>query len=95
MIYLIYGTDREKAKKKYQALVDDLLRKKPDASFSKLFLEDLNEDKLLELIQTQGLFENRFVVAGEDIFSTEKSRGIIFPYLKDIGESKNIFIFFD
>ena len=62
MLYVIHGTDVEKAREKAHALFDALKAKKPDAAAGTMRPEDVTPDKLEELTQTQGLFENKQII---------------------------------
>ena len=95
MIYVIYGTDIEKAREKSHALFEALKNKKPDASAGTLTSEQVTLDKLEELTQSQGLFENKQIVFMDRTLENKDVREIILEKIDAIAESPNIFIFFE
>lgn len=72
MIYLFYGTDEIRSRDKYNAVINSLLTKSPEASLFRLTKENFNEDNLDELTKGQGLFHNKFVVACDNLLSPVK-----------------------
>lgn len=93
MLYFLYGGDKDKARSKAHGLVETLLKKKPDASFFKLTLENWSEAHFEEYIGGQGLFENKYVVLADGLFENKEVKEFIVKRLKDLKESQNIFIF--
>ncbi|MFA6476316.1 MAG: hypothetical protein WCV68_02760 [Candidatus Paceibacterota bacterium] len=69
MIYLFYGNDEIKSRDKYNAVINSLLTKSPEASLFRLTKENFNEDNLDELTRGQGLFHNKFIVACDNLLS--------------------------
>lgn len=95
MIYLFYGEDTSKGRKKAREIFESLRAKKPDASFGELLAEGLVPEKLEELCGGQGLFENKCVVFCDGIFSDMLARDIAEPFIDSLAESTNIFILFE
>lgn len=92
MLYLFYGTDRNKALAKALLIIDKKLEEKKDAMIFKVDQENLTQDLLSELCGSQGLFEQKFIVHLKDVFQDELSKSVILKFLKDIKESENVFI---
>jgi len=92
MLYLFYGTDRNKALEKALVIIDKKLEEKKDAMIFKVDQENLTQDLLSELCGSQGLFEQKFIVHLKDVFQDELSKSVILKFLKDIKESENVFI---
>lgn len=93
MIYLIYGTDRDKARKKAWSIIDSLIAKHKDASFIKLTEQDeVSQSRINELTSGQALFFNKFIVLMQEVFLNDESKESITKNLKDISSSENIFI---
>ncbi len=92
MLYLFYGTDRNKALSKALAIIDKKTEEKKDAVVFKVESENLTKDLLTELCGGQGLFEQKFIVHIKDVFQDENSKSIVSDFLKDIAESENVFI---
>lgn len=96
MIYLIYGTDKDKARKKAWEIVDSLLKKKKDAVFSKFTEEDeITQSHLDELVGGQALFVNKFIILFHEVFENKDSKSLITKNIKEIAGSDNIFIFLE
>jgi DNA polymerase III delta subunit len=95
MFYLIYGTDVEKSREKSRALFEALREKKPDASSGSMRGEEVTLDRITELTQTQGLFENKQIVFMDRTLESPDSRELVVDRIQEIAESPNIFIFFE
>ncbi len=95
MLYLLHGSDFKKSRKKLHSLIDSLLKKKPDASFFKLDSSSFTENQLDELVEGQGLFEQKYIVQMDGLLENTKTRDFVVDRLKEIGESDNIFVFIE
>jgi DNA polymerase III delta subunit len=89
MFYLIHGQNRQKVAEKGFALAKGLILKKPDASYFKIDAENWSAEKIEELSGSQGLFENKFVVLLDNIWSDEIGTKDDIEKIKD---SDNVFI---
>lgn len=92
MFYLFFGTDADSIREKARTLFESLRLKKPDASFGELSAEEVTKEKIDELVGGMGLFENKCVVLAHNIFSDTESREIAGEFIKELGDSPNIFI---
>jgi DNA polymerase III delta subunit len=95
MLYVIHGTDIEKTREKSHALFEALKAKKPDASAGTITMEEITLEKLDELTQTQGLFENRQIIFMDRTLENKDVREVMLEKIDAIAESPNIFIFFE
>lgn len=95
MLYVIHGTDIDKAREKSTALFDALKEKKPDAAAGRMNSDDVTAEKLEELTQTQGLFENKQIIFMDRTLENKDIREIVIDKIDAITESPNIFIFFE
>ncbi|MDE1874643.1 MAG: hypothetical protein KGI79_02550 [Patescibacteria group bacterium] len=95
MLYVIHGTDIDTAREKSHALFDALREKKPDAAAGIMRAEEVVPDRLEELTQTQGLFENKQIIFMDRVLETPEIRDIVLDKIDAIKESPNIFIFFE
>ena len=95
MLYLFYGTDRNKALEKALGIIDKKLAEKKDAMVFKVEPDKLTGDLLAELTGSQGLFEQKYIVHLKDVMSDEAGRDAVFKFIKDIKESENVFIWTD
>ncbi len=92
MLYVFHGTDVKKVADKTNNLVNLLLEKKPDAqvfSFEGLFLDEI---KLDEVIEAQGLFVEKHIVVLKQVFEFENSRKVVLKHIERIANTQNIFI---
>src|SRR3989344_461017 len=69
MIYLLYGTDTLKSREKSRALLNNIFAKKPNASYIRIDKENFDESEVEELIGGQGLFENKYIIVFDGLFS--------------------------
>lgn len=95
MLYLIYGTDIEKGREKSQGLFNALREKRPDASAGTLTGDSVTPEKIEELTQTQGLFENKQILFMDRTLENKDVREIMLDKIDEIAQSPNIFIFFE
>jgi DNA polymerase III delta subunit len=95
MIYLLHGTDTKKAREKLHTLLDSMFAKKPDASFVRVDNENFDDSRLEEFIRGQGLFESKYIVVFDNVFTNKDAKETVLKILKEISSSKNIFIFLE
>lgn len=95
MLYLFYGTDKDKARNKVQATVASLLKRTPDASYVRLDDETFTDDALNEYISEQGLFAGRVLVVLDHVAGDKEKRAIVAKQAKAMADSENIFIALD
>lgn len=95
MLYLFYGTDRNKALEKALGIMDKKLAEKKDAMIFKVESSNLTQDLLAELTGSQGLFEQKYIVHIKDVFSDETNKTTVLGFLKELKESDNVFIWTD
>lgn len=92
MIYLIQGSDSIRTRHKYDALIDSLLMRKLDSVAWKIDSENFNEEKFRELIVSQDLFVNKYIVGCDHLVGDKNSQDFILSNLEQIKGSANIFI---
>ncbi len=92
MLYFFYGTDKDTAREKANALITSLRKKKPDAELFRIEPENWNEARLEELISSQGLFNHSYIVQIVSLFELPEAKEVFIDKLGEIGESANIFI---
>lgn len=92
MLYLFYGTDRNKALKSALNIIEKKVAEKKDALVFKIDSGNISKELLIEMCTAQGLFEQKYIVHIKDVCDEENSREILFSFLKDFKESENIFI---
>lgn len=95
MIYFLYGENEIESREKLHKLLDFLVTKKPDASVFTIDTDSFNEAQIDELVESQGLFEQKYIVFLNKIFQDKKVKEIILGKLKEIAKSQNIFLFLE
>jgi len=89
MLYVICGTDVNKARDKFGLLVKSLQKKKPEVELFVFDADNWDIEKFKSLISGQGLFEKKYIVSMSRIPIEDIS-----SHLKDFKGSENIFILF-
>ena len=95
MIYLIYGTDTHKARKKLHQLLDIAEKKRPGAELFKITTENWSESQFDELLVSQGLFEQKYTVVLDNLFEKKEIKDYILERLKQTADSEQIFLLLD
>ncbi len=95
MLYFLYGDDVKKSREKLKFLLSSLFSKKPNAGFFKIDIDNFSEVKLQELITSQGLFENKYIVQLDNLFEDKIISKLLINKLEDLQQSENIFILFE
>ncbi|MBI2096297.1 MAG: hypothetical protein HYT43_01535 [Candidatus Taylorbacteria bacterium] len=95
MLYLIHGSDFNKAREKLHKLVHSLLSRRPGASYFKLGSENFRAAALDEYVGGQGLFEKKFIVLLDRLLGEAEVREVILKRAAEIASSDNIFIVFE
>ena len=92
MIYLFYGEDSELVRRKANAVVASLLKKRPDAAFFRLDSDSWKEAAFDEYVGGQGLFVQKYIVMLDQLFEKKEIKEYVVERLKVLKESQNIFI---
>lgn len=95
MIYLLYGTDIIKSRKKLHTLLDSMFTKKPDAAFVRIEAGEFDESRIGEFVGSQGLFTNKYIIVFDNLFVDKNTKNVLLKNLKEISKSENIFIFLE
>lgn len=91
MLYLIYGKDTVKSRKKLHELLDFAKKKRPDAEVFKLTSENWSEGKLDELLSSQGLFDQKYTVVLDGLFEKKDIKSFVLEKLEDMSVSEQLF----
>lgn len=92
MLYVIYGTDTHKARKKLHELLDLAKKKRPDAELFKMTTENWTESQFDELLVSQGLFEQKYTVVLDNLFEKKDYKSYIVERLEGMQNSEQIFL---
>ncbi len=95
MFYLFYGSDTAKARGQAQKTVEAAKKKHAGAGFFKLTAENFSENKLDELIASQGLFYSAFIVLADNLCEETEVAEVLLKKLKEIKGSPNFFVFLE
>ncbi len=92
MIYLFYGTDKNKALRSALKIIEKKVSEKSEALVFKIDAENLSQNILVEMCGGQGLFSQKYIVHIKNVCDEEETQNILFDFLKDMQTSENIFI---
>ena len=92
MLYVYHGTDGEKSRKGAKALIDTLLKKRPDAVLHRLDAEAVLTVNFGELAGSQGLFSSNFIIYLDNSLLTDEQKDKVVEALPQIKDSTNVFV---
>lgn len=92
MLYLIYGTDTHKSRKKLHELLGTAEKKRPGSEIFKITTENWDEPQFEELLVSQGLFEQKYTVVLDNLFEKKDLKSYVLERVVDLGKSEQIFI---
>ena len=72
MFYFFYGTDKDKARAKMNAVLSGAQKKRPDAEVFRVDAEKFTEGDLDGFLGGMGLFEKKYIVVLENIFEKKE-----------------------
>lgn len=95
MLYLLYGKDILRSRKKLNEILDFFRSKNKDVSIFKIDEYDFEKEKLEELLGANTLFGGKVVVVFNRILGEESVSRMIMEKIDRYAASKNIFIFYE
>ena len=95
MLIFICGDNFKKINERVQALVDDFLKKGPDAVVLKINEDNQSEYSLSGLAKEQGLFEREIMAVFSFLLMSDDFKEIFLEKIKELVESKNLFVFLE
>ena len=95
MFFLFYGTDKIKARGQAHKVLSAGKKKHDQAEFFKLTSENFTENKLDELIMSQGLFYSGSIILADNLCETKEVSEILLKRLKEVKSSPNFFVFLE
>ncbi len=90
MIYLFTGSDANRARAKAFQWIAAARAKAPDASYTRIGADDLDEAVLREALAAQGLFFSKTLVVLDDPFANAESAETVLSLLPELKETANI-----
>jgi len=92
MLYFLYGTDTQESRKKLQALLASLAKKRPDAEVFRLKEDNWNEGVFQELLNAQGLFDQKYIAVLDGLLEYKDSNELVQESVKAMQESAHVFL---
>ncbi len=94
MLYLFYGSDSEKARRKAFEWVTKAREKEPNLAYVRLAREELSEGALLEAATANSLFAKRTLTLIDDPYqeSEEETKAVLDDYIDILAESENVIV---
>lgn len=92
MLYFLYGTDTNESRKKLQALLGSLAKKRPDAEVFRLKEDNWNEATFQELLNAQGLFDQKYIAVLDGLLEYKESTELVVDNVKTMQESAHVFL---
>lgn len=89
-MYVYYGSDIQKSRKKLQATVASLLKRAPHAIVETVTAETEYVD-FPALLEAQGLFYAKRIVVFDSVFANAALKDAVLEILSDLAESEHIF----
>lgn len=93
MIFFFGGSDTQKIQHKSAAFLSALQKKRPDANVIKIEEGGWSNELCEELMQSQGLFEQKVIVVVKHAFEDEAAEEWVLKHLEALQESQNAFMF--
>lgn len=92
MLYVLYGSNREKIRDESHKMLGALAKKRPGAQVFRLSEGVDVSARLEELIESRGLFENKHIVVLDFVLGSEDVRDTVVAHAQDMAESGHIFV---
>lgn len=92
MLYFLYGTDTIESRKKLQALLASLAKKRPDAEVFRLKEDNWNEGTFQELLNAQGLFDQKYIAVLDGLLEYKESSELVLEHIQTMQESAHVFL---
>lgn len=92
MIYLVHGNDNNLVRDKLHGLLRALSIKKPNAEVFRITSEDWAKEKIDELMESQGLFERKYIVVLDYLLGNKEAAEVLFSKLAELKSSENVFV---
>ncbi|MDQ5949231.1 MAG: hypothetical protein QG589_357 [Patescibacteria group bacterium] len=92
MIYLLYGTDVHKSRAKLHEMLRALVKKRPNAELFKITTENWNEGQFIELLGSQGLFDQKYIVVLDGLLGKKETKNLILEKLSDMQNTEHPFL---
>ncbi|MEW5907872.1 MAG: DNA polymerase III subunit delta [Patescibacteria group bacterium] len=95
MLYLLYGPDSFRSRKKLNDLLDFFRSRSENLDIFKFEKENFEQGNFEELMKICGLFGEKIIVISENIIKDKAIENFVINHAEEIKNSKNIFIFLE
>ncbi len=95
MIYLIYGKDTYRSRRKFAELISYFKNKSSTFAFFNIEGDNFSAVLVEELLRSQSLFEKKHIVVLNRVFENASAGDFIEKNIKEISASSNIFLFWE
>lgn len=91
MLYCLWGSDRKAVSDQAKHLVEGLKKKRPNAEYFRLEA-DSSVSLLEQLLEASGLFEEKYIVLGDDLWKNPDMKDVLQDRAKDLADAPHVFI---
>ncbi len=95
MIYFLNGTDTHKSRKKMHEILQTLSAKRANSEVFKITTENWTEAQFDELLLSQGLFEQKYIVVLDFLFGDKVVKEYVLDRLDKMQKAEHWFILLD
>ncbi len=95
MIYVFHGRGREEAREAARVFIDELSEKNGDMPAERVYPEELNPEKLSELVLSRGLFGKPRIIVMDGVLEDPTAGEAVLKEIGKITDSPDTFIFLD
>ena len=95
MLYFLHGTDTQKSRKKMHEILGQLSVKRPNSEIFKMNSENWNAEQFFELLSSQGLFEQKYIVVLDSLLGQKDVKQTILEKLSEMQEAEHWFLVLD
>ena len=92
MFYFLYGKNSKESRKKLHSLVEILHSKRPGSEIFRINDENWSDAQFDELLVAQGLFDQKYIIVLDSLFSKKEIKEFILERAKEMKESDNVFL---
>jgi len=92
MIILLHGNNIEKSRIKLREIIASQVKKNTEATYYKIEPDTFNESEFDELVSSNALFQNAYIVVCDGILSAKLTSEKVIDRLKSMKDSVNVFI---
>ncbi len=92
MIYFLHGTDSRKSRKRMHEVLQSLSVKRPNSEIFKISTENWSEIQFDELVRSQGLFDQKYIVVLDFIFSNKEAKEFVLDKINEMQIAEHWFL---